>query len=315
MHLRIGLALLLPVLMLAVLGPILLIDPQYSDLFNLNVPPFADWVHSLGTDVSGRDTLARLAHGLRLTLLTGMLALLVAQAIGGLLGFAILAKQPNFAPIIVKTKSQIMALLWIVTMSIFLFATLTDGTDTLEWTLGLITHLIVFGAAILLLVLRKKAFLLPEVPERTRWTGMGWRVIRLLLATPILTACIMLVTLRQDPIYEMVPITLYIGTSIGLVIAPFTLRTTLAAGQTSSIPQAIGLGLFSALAWALLASSFLSLIGMGQSSFNADLGRLMMNDLPNPTVPLVALFTLIITIAGLVLTGDGISLANTKRNP
>lgn len=237
MRLRIGLSLLLPVLLLAVLGPILLIDPQYSDLPHRNAPPFADWAHPLGTDLLGRDTLARLAHGLRLTLITGMLSLLVAQAIGGLLGFAILAKQPNFAPIIVKAISQIMALLWIVTMSIFLFATLTDGTDTLEWTLGLITHLIVFGAAILLLVLRKKAFLLPEVPERTRWTGMGWRVIRLLLATPILTACIMLVTLRQDPIYQMIPITLYIGTSIGLVIAPFTLRTTLAAGQTSSVPS------------------------------------------------------------------------------
>lgn len=238
---------------------------------------------SAGHRPFGADTLARLAHGLRLTLFTGILSLLVAQLIGGLFGLAILAKQPQFAQIIVKTISQIMALLWVVTMSIFLFATLTDGSDTLEWTVGLITHLITFGAALVWLVLRKKASLLPELPKRTRWTGMGWP--------------------------------LYIGTSIGLVIAPFTLRTTLAAGQTNRVPQAIGLGLFSALAWALLASSFLSLIGMGQTSFNTDLGRLMMNDLPDPTVPLVALFTLIITIASLVLTGGGIRLASTKRGP
>lgn len=306
MRLRIGLALLLPVLMLAVLGPLLLIDPEQSDILNRKMPPFSDWARPLGLDLLGRDNFARLAYGLRLTLITGVLALLVALPLGGGIGLAILAKQPQFAAVIVKTISQIIVLLWTITMSIFLFATIMKKTDSLEWTLGLIAHAVIFGAAILLLILRKKASLLPETPERSRWTGMGWRIVRLLLAIPILTPCIMIAIQLLEATRGFLPVTLISGITIGLVIAPFTLRTTLATAKAARVPQAIGLGLFSALAWALLACSFLGFIGIGQPSFNADLGRLMMSDLPDPVIPLAALLTLIITVAGLVLTGDGI---------
>lgn len=314
MRLRIGMSLLMPALLLAILGPMLLIDAHYSDLLNRKTPPFLDWAHPLGTDLLGRDTLARLAHSLRLTLITGILSLLIAQIIGGLLGLAILAKQPQFASIIVKTISQIMVLLWVVTMAILLYVIILDGTNTLFGRLRLIGFVVLFGAAISLLILRKKESLRPEVPERTRWTGIGWRILRLFLALPVLVPIMIFSMNLMQGTRDFIPDTLIIGLSIGAAIAPFTLRTTLTAEQIDRVPQIVGPGLFSALAWAILACSYLGFTGLGQSSFNADLGRLMMNDPPDPVVPLAALTILIVTISGLVLTGDGIRMAASKRN-
>ncbi|GEM_PF-6374024 len=136
--------------------------------------------------------------------------------------------------------------------------------------------------------------------------------MRLFLAFPALVPItIFSINLLQGT-REIIPVTLIISLSIGLAITPFTLRTTLATGQVNSAIQAIRLGLFSALAWTFLACSYLGFVGIGQPTFNADLGRMLMNDPPDPTLPLAALLILLITVSGLVMTGDGIRQAATK---
>nr|MEE4267132.1 ABC transporter permease [Candidatus Krumholzibacteria bacterium] len=46
------------------------------------------WSHPLGTDVHGRDILARLIHGARVSLLVGWVSVLVAVSLGTLIGMA-----------------------------------------------------------------------------------------------------------------------------------------------------------------------------------------------------------------------------------
>lgn len=77
-------------LFLALLGPLLpLPDPAAQDLVNnLRPPIFAggDWGHVLGTDQLGRDVLARLVAGTRLTALIALSAVFLGAVIGSLLG-------------------------------------------------------------------------------------------------------------------------------------------------------------------------------------------------------------------------------------
>lgn len=319
MRLGIGLTLLLPVVLLAIFGPILLADPQLIDIRMRNAAPLAGWAHPLGTDLLGRDTLVRLAHGLRLSLITGLISLLGALIIGVFLGLLILARQPRFTPIIVKTISQIMVLFWVITMSVFLYVTLVTRTDTFEWSLSVISYVVLFCAAVVLLGLRKKSSFLPDVVERTRWTGTGWRILRLLLAVPMVVPCYLIAIYLMEGTREFLPTTLVIGISAGLIIAPFTLRTTLAAGQPKRAIKAIGLGVFSTMAWAILGGAYLGFVGLGFVGLGPlqdtpNLGHLTNDTLPDPNVQIIALLVLSLMILGLVLTGDGIRHAILKRH-
>lgn len=60
------------------------LDTRHVDLTAVLQPP--SWNHPMGTDEVGRDLFARVLHGLRLSLLIGLLAALVAVAVGGTLG-------------------------------------------------------------------------------------------------------------------------------------------------------------------------------------------------------------------------------------
>lgn len=311
---RIGLALLLSVVLTAVLGPLLLPDPQLIDIRIRYAAPLVDWAHPLGTDLLGRDTLARMSQALQIAFATGVLSILVALIVGALPGLLILARQPQFAPIIVKTISQIMVLFWVFVMSMSLYANIFKTTDVIEAIIQVAMNAAFIGAAIVLLVLRKKSSLLPEVPERTRWTGMGWRILRLLLVFPFLVPITLIVIELLYGTREYLAVTVIIGISIGLGIAPFTLRTTLAAGQPKHAIKAITLGLFSAMAWAMLAATYLGVLGLGHPPDLASFGRLIIDNPYDLTLPLITIITLIITIAGLVLTGDGIRYAYTKRH-
>jgi peptide/nickel transport system permease protein len=79
-----GAALLAAVAGFALLGPLHGIDPLRQDLSAALLPPGA--AHPLGTDHLGRDLLARLAAGARLSFGYALLAALVAAAAGTLLG-------------------------------------------------------------------------------------------------------------------------------------------------------------------------------------------------------------------------------------
>jgi peptide/nickel transport system permease protein len=78
-----GLVVLTLIVGLAVFAP-LFGDPETNDFAALLQPPTAE--HPLGTDDLGRDTLARIAHGARVSMQAGVMATLLAMAVGVPLG-------------------------------------------------------------------------------------------------------------------------------------------------------------------------------------------------------------------------------------
>lgn len=79
-----GLAVLAALTGMALLSPWLLQDPEAMDLAALFAPPSAE--HWLGTDELGRDVLARLAQGGRISLAVAGATALLAATIGTVLG-------------------------------------------------------------------------------------------------------------------------------------------------------------------------------------------------------------------------------------
>jgi peptide/nickel transport system permease protein len=91
--LMIGLTILAVVVAAAIFAPLLTShDPYAQDLFARMKPPF--WMagtnpdHVLGTDQLGRDYLARLLYGARISLLIGLVTALISGTIGTLMGVA-----------------------------------------------------------------------------------------------------------------------------------------------------------------------------------------------------------------------------------
>jgi peptide/nickel transport system permease protein len=86
-----GVALLAAIVAAAIFAPLLAQhDPYEQDLANRLVPPFwldgRDPAHLLGTDQLGRDLLARLLYGARVSLCIGFVAMLMSALIGVTLG-------------------------------------------------------------------------------------------------------------------------------------------------------------------------------------------------------------------------------------
>ena len=82
---------LLAIVASAILAPALAPhDPLQVNIRNRLAPPAwmarGDWAHPLGTDQVGRDLFSRIVHGGRVSLVVGISAVLVASAIGVLLG-------------------------------------------------------------------------------------------------------------------------------------------------------------------------------------------------------------------------------------
>lgn len=82
------LALLVAMTAVSVLGPLIVGDPVATD-FGVLLPPGGE--HLLGTDMLGRDYLARVVHGGRISLLVGFsvaaLCLTIGLVVGGYAGF------------------------------------------------------------------------------------------------------------------------------------------------------------------------------------------------------------------------------------
>jgi peptide/nickel transport system permease protein len=84
-----GLALVLSLVAFAMFGPKLATDPDRQNLsIRLQAPAWAsgDWSRPLGTDQLGRDLLARIAAGARLSLLVGVAVTVLSALIGTVLG-------------------------------------------------------------------------------------------------------------------------------------------------------------------------------------------------------------------------------------
>jgi peptide/nickel transport system permease protein len=76
----VGLGLVLAFVLLALIGPAVTADPSQQNFAAVLQPPSA--AHLLGTDDLGRDTLARIAAGARISLEAGVLSTVLAMAVG-----------------------------------------------------------------------------------------------------------------------------------------------------------------------------------------------------------------------------------------
>lgn len=72
------------IIMISILAPLLPIDPNKTDVMNMLTPPSK--AHWFGTDEVGRDYLARVIYGGRVSLLVGILAMLASVCIGVTVG-------------------------------------------------------------------------------------------------------------------------------------------------------------------------------------------------------------------------------------
>lgn len=81
----IGMSILITLIIVSFIGPLLLKQDMTSvDLYNISAPPSSE--HLLGTDDLGRDVLARLLYGGRVSLLVGVFATMLQVIIGSILG-------------------------------------------------------------------------------------------------------------------------------------------------------------------------------------------------------------------------------------
>jgi peptide/nickel transport system permease protein len=71
-------------LLVALFAPAFASEPDEVDLANRLMPPSAE--HRLGTDDLGRDVLARMIHGARVSLIVGLVATAIALVVGSLFG-------------------------------------------------------------------------------------------------------------------------------------------------------------------------------------------------------------------------------------
>ena len=79
-----GVAIVIFMFLLALLAPVYNHDPGAIDIAQRLLPP--GWGHPLGTDDLGRDVLARILYGARISLLVGFVAVGIATLIGILVG-------------------------------------------------------------------------------------------------------------------------------------------------------------------------------------------------------------------------------------
>ncbi len=88
----IGSVIVAGVLLVALFGPAFVMDPQAQDISSRLLAPGASssaGFHPLGTDALGRDLLAQLVWGARVSLLVGVMAVLLSGLIGVALGLIV----------------------------------------------------------------------------------------------------------------------------------------------------------------------------------------------------------------------------------
>ncbi|HEY3750874.1 MAG TPA: ABC transporter permease [Pseudonocardiaceae bacterium] len=102
-----GLVLVVLFLLLAIFGPLLTPDPLAQELTSAFASPSAH--HLLGTDDLGRDELARLAAGARVSLLAGVLSTALAMVVGVPIGLASGYFRGWIDPIVMRLNDAVLA--------------------------------------------------------------------------------------------------------------------------------------------------------------------------------------------------------------
>ncbi len=117
-----GLGLLAALLLLALLGPLVAMDPNLQPALGdgtLAAPSIAHW---LGTDQWSRDVFARLAHGARASLLVAVVAVSVAALLGVIIGLAAGVAGPWMAGVLRRVIDVGLALPRVVVLLVLLAA-------------------------------------------------------------------------------------------------------------------------------------------------------------------------------------------------
>ncbi|CAG9609918.1 Dipeptide transport system permease protein DppC [Pseudoneobacillus rhizosphaerae] len=135
-----GIIIVFFVTLMAVFAPVLApFDPAKTNVVSRLLPPF--WMEGgtteylLGTDNLGRDILSRIIYGSRISLMVGIAAVIVAGAIGMILGLIAGYYGKIFDFIIMRTVDSILAIPTILFMLIVL-AVLGPSIPTLILVLG-----------------------------------------------------------------------------------------------------------------------------------------------------------------------------------
>ncbi|HEY1571843.1 MAG TPA: ABC transporter permease [Pseudonocardiaceae bacterium] len=103
----VGLVLVVLFLALAIIGPFLTPDPLAQELTQTFASPSAH--HLLGTDDLGRDELARLASGARVSLVAGVLSTALAMVVGVPIGLASGYFKGWLDPVVMRLNDTVLA--------------------------------------------------------------------------------------------------------------------------------------------------------------------------------------------------------------
>jgi peptide/nickel transport system permease protein len=115
--------------LVVLLSPILFPDGgEGMDLMARLIPPFQSWGHILGTDPLGRDVLARVAVGGKISLMVGILSVLGAVIIGTLVGL-VAGYYRGIAEMLLMRFVDIQLALPFILVAIMFLAILGGGID------------------------------------------------------------------------------------------------------------------------------------------------------------------------------------------
>jgi len=115
--------------LVVLLSPVLFPDGgEGMDLMARLIPPFQSWKHVLGTDPLGRDVLARVAVGGKISLMVGFLSVLGAVIIGTLVGL-IAGYYRGIAEMLLMRFVDIQLALPFILVAIMFLAILGAGID------------------------------------------------------------------------------------------------------------------------------------------------------------------------------------------
>ena len=109
-------------------------DPEVGAFDEALVPPSLQ--HPFGTDYLGRDLLARVIYGARLTLLAGILAVLVGVVTGSIIGFAA-ATLPSWVDSVLMRIIDVLLSIPSLLLSLCLLAVVGAGIEIVSIAVGI----------------------------------------------------------------------------------------------------------------------------------------------------------------------------------
>ncbi len=179
--------------LVVLLSPILFPDGgEGMDLMARLIPPFQTWGHILGTDPLGRDVLARVAVGGKISLMVGVLSVLGAVTIGTLVGL-VAGYYRGIAEMLLMRFVDIQLALPFILVAIMFLAILGAGIDKVIFVM-IATQWVQYARLVRgsVLAMREREFILSA---RAIGVGNG-RIIFTHILPNVLGPIIILMTLQ-----------------------------------------------------------------------------------------------------------------------